>query len=336
MMTKTITVSAVLFSLSLFFCVPARAAESSFAQKMKGKILLQVESYGRAWYVNPVDLRRYYIKKIGDDQRAGAIGVSNVNLRKIPMNTTQIVQDTAFDDVAWVLMKKGKVVASKNKDQILSPASLTKLMTALVLRDQPASFWEQSITLTSIQLEYPQSVVGGDDVTSEIHFAEGDRVRTRDLWVAMLVASSNQAAIALVDASGLSRAEFVAQMNKKADTLGLQRTHFEDPTGLDANTVTTAKEMAIVAQTAFADPIIAHATRENGYVISTQQSPGRTLTVVDRNYSLQKFGADAAKTGFLVEAQRTVAIKKAERTIVVLHARSMAERNAALKRLTIL
>lgn len=327
-----------LFSLAFFFVVsiatPVNAAEQSFAQTMKGKILLQVESYGRAWYVNPVDLRRYYIKTIANDQRAGAIGMSNANLRKIPMNNTQIVQDTAFDDVAWVLMKKGKVVASKNKDQILSPASLTKLMTALVLRDQPESLWEKSITLTATQLEYPKLVVGGDDVTSEIHFAQGDIVRTRDLWVAMLVASSNQAAIALVDASGLSRAEFVALMNKKALALGLKRTVFEDPTGLDANTVTTAKEMAMVALAAFADPNIARATRENGYVITTQQLPNRTLTVVDRNYSLQKFGAEAAKTGFLVEAQRTVAIKKGESTVVVLHARSMAERNAALKRLT--
>ena len=301
---------------------------------MKGKILLQVESYGRAWYVNPVDLKRYYIKKVADDQHAGAIGVSNADLRKIPMNTTQLVQDTAFNDVAWVLLKKGKVVAGKNRDQILSPASLTKLMTALVLRDQPESIWDTSITLTATQLDYPKSVVGGDDVTSEIHFAEGDIVRTRDLWVAMLVASSNQAAIALVDASGLTRAQFVAQMNKKALALGLKRTSFEDPTGLDPNTVTTAKEMAILAQAAFANPVIAHATRENGYVIRTQQVPNRTLTVVDRNYSLQKFGAEAAKTGFLVEAQRTVAIKKGESTIVVMHARSMAERNAALKQLT--
>ncbi len=289
---------------------------------MKGKILLQVESYGRAWYVNPVDLKRYYIKKVADDQHAGAIGVSNADLRKIPMNTTQLVQDTAFNDVAWVLLKKGKVVAGKNRDQILSPASLTKLMTALVLRDQPESIWDTSITLTATQLDYPKSVVGGDDVTSEIHFAEGDIVRTRDLWVAMLVASSNQAAIALVDASGLTRAQFVAQMNKKALALGLKRTSFEDPTGLDPNTVTTAKEMAILAQAAFANPVIAHATRENGYVIRTQQVPNRTLTVVDRNYSLQKFGAEAAKTGFLVEAQRTVAIKKGESTIVVMHARS--------------
>ena len=66
----------------------------------------------------------------------------------------------------------------------------------------------------------------GDDPTSEVALAAGDTMTIFDLWIAMLVSSSNQAAVALADNSGLSRTEFVQKMNTKSAELGLIKTKF--------------------------------------------------------------------------------------------------------------
>lgn len=341
-----------------------RPRNSKLASRLSGRILLQVESRGEAWYVNPTDNRRYYLK---DGEAAYklmkkfALGVSNADLRAITMNSTQIVQDTAFDDVAYVLLRDGKIISGKNENQILPPASMSKLITALVLLDQtPANpvreltrgiepdpirssisngafsngvNWDQAITITQAQLDYPASLVG-DDTTSEVKLQNGDVVSAYDLWVSMLVASSNQATIALVDSSGLSRKDFVKAMNQKAENLGLKRTRFYDPTGLDAHNVTTPYEMAIIAKAAFSKPEISQTTLRDDYTISTRNTPPREIKVNNHNASLRIYQPDAVKVGFLVEAQRCVALKKGEDIIVVMHARSMKERNRILDKLT--
>lgn len=309
---------------------------SKLASRLSGRILLQVQDRGEAWYVNPTDGRRYYLKD-GETayklMKKFALGVNNADLRAIPMNSSQIAQDTAFNDVAYALVRDGKIIASKNENQILPPASMSKLATALVLLDQTPLNWDRAITITQTQLDYPASLVG-DDTTSEVKLQNGDVVSTYDLWVAMLVASSNQATIALVDSSGLSRQMFAAAMNKKAAELGLQRTRFYDPTGLDAHNVTTPHEMAIIAKAAFSRPEISQATLRGDYTISTRNAPPRVIKVNDHNASLRIYQPDAVKIGFLIEAQRCVAMKKGEDIIVVMHARSMKERNKILDKLT--
>lgn len=309
---------------------------SKLTSRLSGRILLQVQNHGEAWYVNPIDGRRYYLKD-GETayslMKKFALGVSNADLRAIPMNPSQIAQDTAFDDVAYALMRDGKIIAGKNENQILPPASMSKLVTALVLLDQTPLRWDRAIAITQAQLDYPASLVG-DDTTSEVELSVGDAVSAYDLWIAMLVASSNQATMALVDSSGLSRKDFVEAMNQKAVSFGLQRTRFYDPTGLDAHNVTTPHEMAIIAKAAFSRPEISQATLRGDYTISTRNAPPRVIKVNDHNASLRIYQPDAVKIGFLIEAQRCVAMKKGEDIIVVMHARSMKERNKILDKLT--
>jgi len=314
---------------------PGRRTDQKLLRRFLGRILLDVENNGEAWYVNPVDGLRYYLKD-GETtyqlMRKFALGIRNDDLAKIPMNPTQLVPDTAFADTAYALIRNTQLIAGNHQDTTLTPASVTKLMSALVLFDQKLE-WNKTITITRPQLEYPTMYVGNDK-TSEIDLTEGDQVTVYDLWVAMLVASSNQATIALVDASGLTRAEFVQAMNEKAASLGLAKTKFFDPTGLDAHNVTTPRELALIAKLAFSKPEIANATRQNGYVINTQSPISRSITVVDRNYSLNNYKPDAAKTGYLVEAGLCSALKKGNDIIVIMRARSTKERNKILDYLT--
>lgn len=235
--------------------------------------------------------------------------------------------------VTYIKLQDGKLVSSYQADKVLPPASMTKLMTALVILDQNPD-WSKKITITQEYLDYPKIFVG-NDATSEVKFKLGDTVSVYDLWVAMLVASSNQSARALVDAVGVPYDTFLLKMNQKAKDLGLKKTIFKDVAGLSENTVTTAREMAVIADAAFSQSAILRASQVHNYTIVATTADGlwHSIAVTDRNYSLQAFAPDAAKVGFLVEAQRTVSIKKGNAIVVVMHAMSMAQRNSILQKL---
>lgn len=245
----------------------------------------------------------------------------------------KVVKKPAPPSVTYVKYTGGKVVASSQADKQLPPASMTKLMTALVILDHKPD-WGQKVTITQAELDYPKIWVG-NDTTSEVSLKVGDTVTVYDLWIAMLVASSNQSARALVDAIGMTHSDFVAEMNAKAKSLGLKQTIFNDVAGLSTKTLTTAREMAVIAHEAFAQSAIIRGSAVSNYTIVATAADGKphNITVANRNYSLQQFAPDAAKVGFLVEAQRTVSIKKGDVIVVVMHAMSMAERNTILHKL---
>lgn len=319
--------------------ISAQIGEKSnpaIVERVKGYIVLQVEDKGQAWYVNPLDGLRYYLKDGAAAyalMRSISIGIKNADLRKIPMNDEQLVFDPTFDGVAYVAYDGKEFHRGYNADAVLPLASLTKLMTALVLADLELD-WEREIVLTKEHIEYPR-LYAKEEATSEIDLKEGDKIRLKDLFAALLVASSNQAARALAEVSGYSKDEFAARMNEKARAFGLIKTSFFEPSGLDANNVSTSKEMAVMARAAFAHPMIAETLRIKNYTCQITGADGikRAIPIVDRNYSLSRFNPDVSKTGFLVEAQRNVALKKGDVIAVVLHARSMAERNNVIKKL---
>ncbi|OGY43039.1 MAG: hypothetical protein A2729_05760 [Candidatus Buchananbacteria bacterium RIFCSPHIGHO2_01_FULL_39_14] len=301
--------------------------------RLKGRLLIAVEKNGEAWYVNPVDNLRYYLKDetIFDLIKKFHIAVKNKELSQVPMNQKQIVCDYTFADVAYVRYDGKNFTKSYNSEVILPLASLTKLMTALVLLDLNPD-WQKKITITAAQLNYPKNYVA-DDATSEVDFQLGDTLSFYDLWVAMLVSSANQATAALVDSSGIDRADFVEKMNQKAKDLGLKKTIFYDLAGLDAHNVTTTKEMAKLALAAFAKPEISETTTIRDYNLSALDKTGtaKSIKTTNRNFSLFQYEPQAVKTGYLVEAQRTMVLKKNNAIIVVMHALSMKQRNQTIE-----
>lgn len=312
-----------------------KKGNTKLINKLKGRILLQKENGGAVWYVDPVSGIRTSLPS-GDaaiDQLKNiGLEVNNKTLAKIAMNSKQLVQDPFFKTVASVRYDGEKFSGGSNSNQVLALASLSKLMTALVILDTNP-VWDRRVTITDEEINYPKTLVGGD-ATSEVALAAGDNVSFYDLWVAMLVASSNQSAITLADSTGMSREEFVSRMNLKAKDLGLTKTIFYDPTGLDYRNVTTAKEMAKLAYAAFSRPEIIEADRHKDYSINAfGVTEPKEIKVLDRNYSLRQFEVEASKTGFLIEAQRTVAIKKDGAIIVVMHALSMPQRNSIIEKL---
>lgn len=127
----------------------------------------------------------------------------------------------------------GSILFEKNSRAQHPLASITKLMTALVFLDHNPG-WEQVVT---VQQQYRTE---GSNMDIEV----GLTMTARDLFMNMLIASHNDAARALVDATGLSQYKFVQRMNERALALGMVNTSFIEPTGLNPENISTAEDAA--------------------------------------------------------------------------------------------
>ncbi len=190
----------------------------------------------------------------------------------------------------------GAVLFQRQSTTTRPLASITKLMTALVLRDLPLE-WNTS------------TVVAKADVDSSSHqLRVGDKLSLSDLWNVALVGSSNSAISALVRSCGVSSTEFIEAMNKKALALGMTSAHFTDPTGLDAGNCASAEDIITLLRAALRTDVIRKTLQEQSYVIRPGASK-ETRRVWSTNWLLtkwvpSKFGQDfvVGKTGYIADS----------------------------------
>ena len=140
-------------------------------------------------------------------------------------------------------MDTGKVLFEKNADMSIPPASLTKVMSMFLTMDAVSA---KHLTLDEkIRITPAASNVGG----SSMHLRNGERVAVRQLLTGAAVASGNDAITALALRVGGNERQFVRAMNQKANSLGLKRTEFKNPTGLPAaGQRTTPRDMATLTR----------------------------------------------------------------------------------------
>ena len=183
----------------------------------------------------------------------------------------------------------------KNAEEVQAIASITKLMTALVILDQEPD-WERVYQIKNLDRRE-----GG-----RIHLFLGDRVTIESLFNVSLVSSANTATLALVHALDLTEAEFVDLMNLKAKELGLTETYFADPVGLSSENISTARELALLSKEAFSQEIIKNTLNQSKYSFQTEQ--GKTVEVESTNILLEDdLGPSSleiinGKTGYTKEA----------------------------------
>jgi D-alanyl-D-alanine carboxypeptidase (penicillin-binding protein 5/6) len=160
----------------------------------------------------------------------------------------------------------GEVLASRNADEPVPIASITKLMTVIVTL-------EHAKTTDVVTVQRAAAAVG----ESTINLRAGEQLTVGDLIDGALIQSANDAADALADYVGDgSMPRFVALMNRKAAELGLRHTHFARPDGLDApGGFSTARDVVKLAEVAMHDPVVRAtvrlptATIEGGRVLHT-------------------------------------------------------------------
>lgn len=201
----------------------------------------------------------------------------------------------AYPDVArayWVEID-GRPLWSGRADQRLPMASLTKLMTALVVAE-------------NADLEATVTVGPGTarETGTRIGLRPGEKVRARDLFDTMLIRSANDACRALADWHAGDQVKFVAMMNARAQALGLHDTRFGDACGHDLpDQYSSARDLAVLARAALAVPLIAETAQRTEHRFST--FAGRAFHVRSTNALLGRLrGATGLKTGYTPGAGR--------------------------------
>ena len=184
----------------------------------------------------------------------------------------------------------GEVVWQENGTAKRPIASITKVMTALVfLEDNPDLTRDITIQRSDVY------------AASTTYLRANERVSVSDVLHLALIPSDNAAARALARVSHGGTASFVERMNEKAIELGLESTSFADPSGLNANNISTAYDLSRLISYASADERIASIMRMQNYTVTTSR---RTLRIKNTNKLLSGGGVDvmAGKTGFISKA----------------------------------
>ncbi|MFT4058270.1 MAG: D-alanyl-D-alanine carboxypeptidase family protein [Legionella sp.] len=151
---------------------------------------------------------------------------------------------------AYILIdvNSGKIIAEKNSEEHLPPASLTKMMTLYVISH--ALHHEQIHLTDMVRVSKEAWKIGG----SRMFIKEGQQVAVEDLLKGIIVDSGNDACVAMAEHVGGTENSFTDLMNQQAQNLGMKNSHFTDSTGLpDPNLYTTAKDLAILGRALIID-----------------------------------------------------------------------------------
>lgn len=204
---------------------------------------------------------------------------------------------------ALVVDAQGREVYSRNPDATLPVASITKLMTAMVVLDAGVDL-EQLITIRKAD--------------RDLHKLTGSRLRSdqaslsrRDLLLIAVMASENAAAAALGRTTfGGGSPEFVRAMNRKAAALGMQDSHFADATGLYADNRASPRDLIKMIQAAYEYPLIRQACTTRSLEVRPYPRRG-PLTYRNTNRLLKNdaWSIQLSKTGYIDEAGRCLVMR---------------------------
>jgi D-alanyl-D-alanine carboxypeptidase (penicillin-binding protein 5/6) len=193
---------------------------------------------------------------------------------------------------AYLVEGDGRVLWEKNADRPLPPASLTKLMTALLVHERDG--------LDEIATVTPAAAA---ETGSRLGLKAGDRLRVRDLLAASLIQSANDACHALADWLAGDQARFVKLMNRRAAELGLKHTRYSNACGHDQpGHVASARDLARLAERAMQVPAIARLVALPDHAIATADG-ARRFNLTNKNALIGRYeGAIGVKSGFTARA----------------------------------
>ena len=220
----------------------------------------------------------------------------------------------------------GRVLFTKNPEQVLPIASLTKLVTAMVfLQTEPD--WDRVIEMT------PEDIRN----SSKTRIRSREEISVRDLFHASLMSSDNAATKALVRTCGVPYIDFITRMNMLCDSLGLAGTHFVEPTGLSERNVSTASDMAKILNHATQNDVVGAITQKTEYKFVSNRKLHQLINT-NRLLRGSQWTVTGGKTGFIRESgyclvTNVKAPSGADITAVVLGAPSNALRFAEARRI---
>ena len=190
----------------------------------------------------------------------------------------------------------GEILSEKNSDEKLAPASMTKIMTMLLIME---SLEKNEYSLEDkVNISTNAASMGG----SQVFLEAGSELKVKELLKAIAIASANDAAVAMAEYTAGSTESFVNLMNEKATSLGCTNTTFKNVHGLDTEGhLTTAKDMAIMARELLKHEEILNYS--SIYEEFLNKPDGSSTWMVNTNKLIKYYnGLDGLKTGFTKNA----------------------------------
>jgi len=193
-------------------------------------------------------------------------------------------------------VRHGRVLWQRAPQEVLPIASLTKMMTALVVvaHARPSA----QVRITRAAVNYSGSGVGV--------LPPGKRVSLMTLLYGLMLPSGNDAAIALAQHVGGSQRRFVAMMNARAREMHLACTHFSSPSGIvDQGNHSCAVDLAVIAHAVLEQPLLARIVASRSAVMPLPVKGGKVYLYNNNPLLILRYpGADGVKTGYTVAAGR--------------------------------
>ena len=219
-------------------------------------------------------------------------------LISIPLVKAEETEDLAPNAKSAIMIEAstGEILFQKNKDEKLAPASMTKMISMLLIMEEIENGnlkWNEMITTSE-----KASSMGG----SQIFLKVGEKMTVEDLLKGVAIASGNDAVVALAERVSGSEEQFVKRMNIRAKDLGLKNTNFINATGLTAdNHYSSAYDMSLIAKELIKhEKILEFTSTYEDYLRKDTKSP---FWLVNTNRLVRfKEGVDGLKTGFTDEA----------------------------------
>lgn len=227
----------------------------------------------------------------------------------VPSFTASAYEVTGVDITAkagmLVSMDTGEIMYENNIDQKLYPASITKIMTAMIMLESDKYNPDGKVVMTeSVQ----QLISGTGSAVSNIEV--GEEFTQQDLLYQVVMSSAGDCAYLAAEFYGGTVEEFVAAMNAKAAELGLENTHYTNPVGLhDPENYTTVRDIYTLSAYALKNETFKTVYSTNRYIMpATNKSGERTLSttvfLLDPNTNYYYQYATGGKTGYTDEAGR--------------------------------
>jgi D-alanyl-D-alanine endopeptidase (penicillin-binding protein 7) len=242
----------------------------------------------------------------GSTKITTSVRSSNGVVTQSAPKTVQILSNSGYSNQPQVNARAalvmdsqtGEVLYSKNSNAALPIASITKLMTAVVIADARLNMSEE-ITLKQIDF----AGAGGKNSSSTLR--AGDSMNRAEALLLALMKSENPAAAALARTFPGGRSAFIATMNAKAKSLGMSSAHYVESTGLDPHNIASARDLGILVSAAYQYGLIRQFSTTPSYDFNLGY---RVLKSNNTNALVRNGGwnINISKTGFINEAGRCV------------------------------
>ncbi|MDP2625115.1 MAG: D-alanyl-D-alanine carboxypeptidase family protein [Candidatus Peregrinibacteria bacterium] len=220
-----------------------------------------------------------------------------LSVQQIPQQDPDAINfNPSAQSVIAIDLTSGKILYEKNSDTQRPIASITKLMTALIIAEEETPY---SIVKVS---ENAASTEG-----STIWLNTGEEMTVKDLMYGMMISSGNDAAMALAEYNAGSMDQFVRKMNQKAEQLGLTNTNYSNPMGFDSGyNYSSASDVAILSMYVLANDFLVEPVNLSTYQVESVSGISHeyisTNELLTRDIGIQSLQIQGLKTGRTPEA----------------------------------